>query len=752
MIKYLRRMSGVLLAAALICTAFSGCSGGGKKVGGIKAKSYDKADLGNDIPESGVIARNSAFSLEWDAENKTVSFNDLKSGRSYVNVQGFSDEVRYDEDGIPIKNNPQIESAVSVSFHDSTTLEEKTLYSYIGTNQNENISAELIENGIRVRYNFTDDKIIIPVDYTVKSDSFNISVDPSEICDDGINYVTGVSLAPFICAVRNDSSNSYLFIPDGSGAVVLPKTVSNTGKNGSIAVYGGDRAVKSFANISYTEQCYMPVFGIKSGDGGLCAIIDTAAERAYINWSVGADSLKYSSVYPYFRIMGYNLIQQARGFGRLAPESKVFNEVMNPERLSVTYYPISGENCGYNDMARIYRSYLAEKYGLAENKNEDIRLSLEIEGGIEEKKFFFGIPYTGFTRLTTLDNAKEIAEYFSDKSGGMLVRLCGFTENGLDIGKAAGGFDINGKLGGKKEAVALNNYCSEKGITLSLDFNTLLFNKNGGGYTVKKSSVLFPDYNINYSFTYDEVTRNRGSTMYFLLSRSLVPSLLEKLTAKTEKYGFEAIGVGTLGKTVYSDFKNSRTYNGDNIQEDISAAIKKLSEKRKVVMTGANDYAACTGSYIAGAPTASSGYDVTFCDIPFYSMVFKGYAPMASGAVNLAENENTALLRCIEAGVAPTYTLIYNFSRSAVTSEYAAVRSSDYMALREDIADTAAKTETVFKAISGAKPLSHKIIDSNLRSVSYDNGVTVYVNYGSKAASAGGVDIGAESFAVTGGK
>lgn len=752
MIKYLQRIAVVLLAAALICGTFSGCGEKNKKTGGIKAKSYDKANYGTDVPASGIIAKSDAFSMEWNAETKNVKFNDLKTGKAYVNVQGTSDEIRYDEDGIPIKNNPQIESAISVSFRDSTTLEEKTLYSYVGTNQNENISAELIENGIRVIYNFTDDKIIVPVDYTVKKDCFNISVDPAEICDDGVNFVTGVSPAPFICGVKNDSENSYLFIPDGSGAIIEPKTLSNSGKNGSMAVYGGDRAVKNFANVSYTEQCLLPVFGMKSGDSGLCAIIDSAAERSYINWNVGSESLKYSSVYPYFRIMGYNVIQQARGFARLAPETKIFNESLNPERLSVSYYPISGENCGYNDMAGIYRNYLEGKYGLAKKDNSDINLSIEIEGGIEEKKFLFGIPYTGLTTLTTVEQAQEMTEYFSDISDNMLVRLCGFTESGLDIGKTAGGFKINKKLGSKKDISALTDYCKKNNITLSLDFDTVFFNKGGNGYTTKKSSVLFSDYNINYGFTYDEVTRNQGSTKYFLISRSLVPDVLEKLSYQADKYGFEAVGVGTLGKTVYSDYANSKTYNCDNIQEDTLEELNKISENRKVVMTGANDYAACTGNYISDAPTSSSGYDVTAYDVPFYSMIFKGYVPMASGAVNLAADENTALLKCIEAGIAPTYTLIYDLPRSAVTSQYVVTRSSNYMSIRDNITKTAEKTKLVFKSVSGARISGHRVIDANVRAVSYDNGVTVYVNYGTEPVSVGGITVSAQGYAVTGGK
>ena len=756
MIRNLKRYICFVLIAVTLCVCFSGCGDKSETVE-VKAKSYSKAKLNMTSPESGIIAKSASFSIEWNSEKKTVKFNDLKTGKIYSNVPtGISGEIRYDDEGMPIKNNPQIESAVSVSYYDYTTMEEKTLHSYISTDQNENVSAELIDNGIRVIYNFADDSIIVPVDYTVKDDCFNISVEPSEIYDDGINYVTGVSVAPFICGVENDSKDSYLFIPDGSGAIIMPKTLSTSGTAGSMPVYGGDRAVSRFVLETYTEQCYLPIFGMKSGDTGLCAIIDSAAERSYINWNIGSSNIRYSTVYPYFRIMGYNLIKKpsgfANGFSDSSPETKAFNGSINPESLSVSYYPINGSKCGYNDMAKIYREYLIKNYGLTKNQNADIKLSLEIEGGIEDKRFFCGVPYTGFIPLTTIQQATEITEYFSDISNGMLVRLGGFTENGLNIGKLAGGFKINSKLGSENDIYEMTDYCNKNGIVLSLDFNITAFNDSGGGYGIKKSSAFFSDYNINYLSAYDEVTRNSNGVKYFLTARSLFPDILKKASVKVTDYGFNALGVGDFGKTVYSDYREKESYNCDGIQENITNGIKAIQKNSSIVMTGANDYAACAGDYITNAPTASSGYDIITYEVPFYSMVFKGYVSMSSGAVNLSADENKMLLKCIEAGISPTYTLMYNFSRDLITTGYPVTRSSEYFSLRQSIANIAMKTKAFFEAVDGAEIVNHKIVDTSVRTVKYSNGATVYINYSTENAVADGISIPAESYIVMGGK
>ena len=74
------------------------------------------------------------------------------------------------------------------------------------------------------------------------------------------------------------------------------------------------------------------------------------------------------------------------------------------------------------------------------------------------------------------------------------------------------------------------------------------------------------------------------------------------------------------------------------------------------------------------------------------------------------------------------------------------------MSIRDNITKTAEKTKLVFKSVSGARISGHRVIDANVRAVSYDNGVTVYVNYGTEPVSVGGITVSAQGYAVTGGK
>lgn len=738
------RFVSILLIFAIFSFTLTAC---GQKENIITTKDYDSQEYEN-TDLGGVVAQNSEFSLSWDNENKKVIYCSLKNGVTYTTSPADStSEPQLDADGMPIKNNPQVESAISVTYYDSIAASEQTLYSYNGAVRNGNIYTEKVENGIRVIYDFTEKEISVPVDYTIDKNCFKISVDTAEIGDSEEYPVTGVSIAPFICGIKNDSQNdSYLFIPDGSGALIYPKTTDTVGTFGSIPVYGGDNSIRTDEFHEYSEQCYMPIYGMKSGDNGLFAIINSAAERASINYSIGSSNIRYSSVYPYFRIKNYNLVDSPMKV--ISQSVMQFNENITDEPLTVSFYPLFGDNCGYNDMAKIYRDYLTESYGLKEKNSAPIKLSLEIEGGIENKKFFCGIPYTGFNKLTTVSEAKEIAEYFDYMSENLLVRLSGFGDNGLNTGKLAGGFEINSKLGNGKEISELVNFCKKSKINLSLDFDTISFNKSGNGFSIMNSVSSFSDGEPGYIQMYNNVTGTNNGTRIYLLSRALIPQVLERINGKMDEYGFRTVGLGKLGSFIYSDFNNSDTYNCNGIQEKTIEQINSVRSKRSVVLTGANDYAASVCDYIAGVPVNSSGYDFYMYDIPFYSMVFKGYVQMVSKAVNLSADTDEFLLSCIEAGVSPSYTIINNFTKETINSEFAVTRSSLFSSIREDIKADIEKLSDYFENTSKARIINHNVLSKSLRMIEYDNGVTVYVNYGNSEVMLEGTKIPAKGYKI----
>ncbi|MBO5021371.1 MAG: hypothetical protein J6D52_11965, partial [Clostridia bacterium] len=474
--KVLRTLS-LLLSVLIIISLFTGCSDDGNaKASLVTTKLYNELKQGSEIPSDGVITENDRFIMSWNSFYSQVVITDKKNGAVYSTMPIDAMEIKYDADGYEIMNNIQIESPLIVNYYNPETLSEEKLFASSDAIRDGKIFSEKIENGIKITYVFSLQEISVPVEYRLKSDSFEISVDPKEIHDNGESFVTGVGVAPFLCSLSNDSTDSYFLIPDGSGAVIKPQIIDQIGRQGGKRVYGEDITVNEFTLTSFEEKMNMPVFGQKRGDNGILAIITSSAERAYINWDIGSNAKKYSSVYPFFKIRGYNIIKRPSGFMMSLAQIPIFDDYIIEEPLTVEYRTLDKENASYSGMASAYRDYLIKNNQLKKQEESDVSGVFRLLGATEQKTFHFGIPSTKLAPLTTIEQAKEIAEYLSKNiDGEIMLELLGFGESGIDVGKLGGGFKIAGELGNKKDINSLSEFCKDNKIKLFMNFDIIGF-------------------------------------------------------------------------------------------------------------------------------------------------------------------------------------------------------------------------------------------------------------------------------------
>lgn len=439
------KLSGIislLLCAAVSVTALAGCSGNKALAGTVNTGKYS-SDLSGEYLESGKVCENDRFELYWDNTKKYVWFKEKATQTVYSTIADGAMTPVYDEDGILKKNNPLAESPILVYYLDSKTISEKYLNVAVNVLEEGETYTESIENGLRVTYDFAEAEISVPVEYTLNEDSFKATVITKDIKDNGENYVTAVALSPFFCSVKNDTENSYLFLPDGSGTLLGTATTDLIGTQGSMSVYGTDPTVQSYHLEAYKKQVSMPVFGVKNGSKALFGIITSGAAGAELAWNVGSQNVGFSAVYAFFRIRGYNLIHAPEGFTTTQVELQAFDDRINTEPLSVSYYPLTGNNADYNGMARLYRNYLTENKLLSKTEKTMPAVSIKLLGGVFMKKYIFGIPRTVLYTLTSVNDAAEITEYFSKElDGNILVNLVGFGETGLDFGKVLDGLNL----------------------------------------------------------------------------------------------------------------------------------------------------------------------------------------------------------------------------------------------------------------------------------------------------------------------
>jgi len=703
----------------------------------------------SDFRGNGMVCENERWQLCWDAAKKRVSFEDKATGVVWGPTPNEAVKTAENSDGMPVKSHPQVESDLLVYYHNPATQEEKVALSATDAVAVDGIYTQRMDNGLRVIYDFIELEIAVPVEYTIEENRFLITVRPESIADNGESYVTAVALAPFLCGIENSRKDAWMFLPDGSGALIAPTELGTVGTIGSADIYGGDLAVHAYDYLSTVQQLSMPVYGVKKGEAALLAVIDSGAEAASLAWNIGSTNIRYSSVYPVFRIRGYSLIEAPRGFSSPLTEIKVFAKEISTVPLRVAGYPLFGKSADIAGMAHTYQSYLIQHGGLTQRAKSEKYAAFKFVGGLELPGLILGLPTIKLFPLTTTDDAIHMAEELTAELGtNFYVSLVGFGTSGADVGKFAGGYTVADVLGGEKGMRELTGAFQKSGLDCFMDFNLVAFKKASSGFSKSDVAVL-PNGQIAWFSSFNTVTRDKNNDRFFLLSRDRLNDAAGTLMKRAGVLGLTGVSLDSLSHTAYSDYASQKA----GVSAEMSDAVTSLFQTvrqggLRVLADSANDYAVVAADAVIDAPLYSSGYDFSFADVPFYEMVFKGFIPMSSVSINLCADEDDALLRCVEVGISPSYTLLCNYDRELITSQHSFVFSSAFAGVKERAVRSVKELAKYLESVRGAT-ISGYTLRENVRITQFDNGVYTAVNYGNQIAETEYGDIPPRAF-VTG--
>lgn len=722
--KLIFRFISLSLVVCIIACIFAGC--GSNKKALIKLQNYENKNLVSNYFGSRVVCENDYWQLIWDDENKLVSFYDKLTG----NIWGQIPQDALNS-GAFLTNS--LKSAVYVYYRDANTLGEKYAYSSEGAVENGYVWTNVIKNGLSVTYDFFEYKFAVTVDYVLEGNSFSTIVDPAKMYDDGENYITGVSVLPFVCSTQNDTKTDWLFMPDGSGSIIKPTTMGSMGTEGQAKIYGDDLSIHEYYFESLKQDIKMPVFAAGRENGGLFAIISSGAEQSSLCWNMGSSSVGYSSIYPFFRIRGYSLEKTPSGFGWTAlSHIKLFDESVNENVFRTDYYALNAKNTNLSGMANLYRSYLTLRNKLTKSEISETAANYKFVGATIQPDFFLGIPTTKLFPLTTTKQVGEITTEISNSLGSdFSVNLVGFGNSGIDEGEVAGGFKVASKLGGWKGYKKLTESLKNIGVNSFLDFDILSLGKSGSGFSYKNDAATLPNGPAATFGKKNSVSHATYVDNYHLLSRKELPNAALKVLNLKNKLAGSGISFNSLASSIYSDYSYNDFRNCKNMANDVKTILFAVSKRNITISSAsANDYAACVSDVLTDCPISSSNYDFQSYSVPFYQMVFKGYKPMSSVSLNLTNEATDGLLTCIESGMAPSYTVVSNYENELRNSKHSFIYGSVYENQKASLIDTAKSNQEYFNSIKGAEIVDYIVVNENVRITKFSNGVYTVVNYG----------------------
>lgn len=713
--KHMLKAIALLLAICSIAVMFTGCSNG-------DALNNAYRTVEGNIPDTQLLASNSKYELHWDADGKAILYKSKDNGQYWSDIlyDAFL-EGSYSANG----NSP-----ISITVADSKTLKWDTITSYAALEESGSVVCKKIDNGIRVTYFFDNYKIAIPVDYTLREDCLNVSIDGSKILEDGDVYqLVSVSVTPLLCSVSTATEGGYLFVPSASGALMYTKETPEGARKFTGEIYGTDGARQIPNKLSDFEEIRLPVFGSAGGGKALLGIIEEGAGAASIEALAGNPKLNNSNIGAVFYFRGYDSFEYER-YGKPAGINERITDDIAQQKMSVSYYPLFGEDANYNGMAKRYREYLLEKDLLKKTDINESSYGVTLLGGTNITKSILGIPKIDTVALTTFNEADEIISSLkNDTSVAPYVRMLGYGDNGINSGTIGGGKKYISEYGTKKDLA--NLFENNSDTRIYMDYDILTYAKSGAGFSlgsdVAKTAIMYKAERFKFSPTRLKVEENP----YYLIGRKKLPETLELAIKKAKKYGNKFVSFSSLGSIAYSDYNDSKYTNKNEMNKDVANLIKTAQKNGfSVAVADANDYAAYSTDVMFDIPYKSALYSAFDQEIPFYQMVFHSYKPMYSDAINLDENPELAVAKAAAYGMGLGYTLTYSYQeQSNDLSEYGL-----YGTVYEDNAELIKQVvfekgyNKLYSATSDAELMKYTLLSSGVTESEFSNGVTVYVN------------------------
>lgn len=676
-----------------------------------------------DSLSSQVVAANSSYELSWDDFGKFVSLTDIKTGKIWSTIP-----YDYYMSGGASAN---VNSTLNISISNTENLKVDNINGYTEAYTNGRILCEAVENGLTVTYYFDRYNISVPTTYKLLDDGLEISIDPSKISEGTQYLLVSVTPAPFLCSAYNTEDGSYLFIPTGSGALMYAKETSEGDKSYIGEVYGTDGGRLLTEIPTEEEAIRMPVYGAKDSDHALLAVINEGAESAEIEATSGNNRTGLSNVSAKFYLRAYDRIASGIQLLGYSDYTKVAHKLStNPIRIS--YYPLTDDEANYNGMARRYKKYLNDNGYMNNSSNNTASYGVKFLGGVSTQELALGIPVSVLNSMTTFSDAKNITEELMGISQlSPEVMLSGFGNNGISVGKIAGGYRFSDVLGTKAQRKALEAFCSQNNISLFTDFDIVRYNESGNGFSYLFNSTKSASLRAVEQYPVEIPLREYDKdNRYRLLMRSKLNSAAKKLVKYADKQGVSGVALSSLGSIAYSDYNDEKYYVKANMEEDVMGILGSIkSASHNTAVSQPNAYAAAAADALYDVPVDNGGYLAFDQTIPFYQMVFGSAKPLYSQSVNLADNFDRQIMLSVASGSRLSFTLTNNFDVSYIENQTDKIYATVYKYNKELIETTLNKTEPFYKEIAGAGIASYEIVSDGVSKTVFDNNVVLYANH-----------------------
>ncbi len=737
----IKRVLSLVVLAVMLLGLFSGCS---EVAGELKAdapKSWTK-------PSSKKIQAQEDYVLVAESDTYKLWYYEPLFSIKLENKQtGTVMESTVSDENIQGKPNKSwtgyIQSGLVIYAIKGTV----NTYQVDMKNSKNTVETYAIQNGICAVIQFSEYKFTLAVEVTLENDELVVRIPDGSIKEEQKDtYISTISLFPMLGYSYKGEKDGYMLIPDGNGALIYLDDKEGRYSSGfSRMIYGVDYGFEQAQTSSYLWETMetvtdpnpvtAPIFGMAhtSCRQAYLAIVESGEERCSIEAHPNGVMVDYNRCFAKFLVR--DIFVQPLNNSNSGTVKTVESDRLHAD-LQVRYCLLGGDVADYSGMANAYREYLLKNDALS---NVDTSYNTRVDLlGSDREEFLLG---TTAVTMTTTENA---AAMFDE------LRALG-VHNVLSVYK--------GWQEGGVYSWPLSSYQADSSIGGTAALTDLIVEQGKQGYDIYlyNDAILVNDATTAFTFdvmkmvnkrTFKIETRDQVYDLFYYLLPSRTAENLRRFSQDMLNADINNLALAGITGSIFSYSSKGTYYSRTDTMTAYAQAVEKAGQGLNLVMENPNAYLWKYCSAYLDMPLGSSDYLYVDQDIPFLSMVLKGIIPMYSNYVNFEANKTENFLQMVESGIYPSFYLSWE-----ETSQLLYTNSSNLYSLEfQNYKDTVAQYDKALRALAdktyGAHIVDHDTLDTGIVKVSYDNGVTVYINYTEAEYTVDGITVGALSYKV----
>jgi len=629
----------------------------------------------------------------------------------------------------------RVNSALSVDFSAGGVALWESL-----TINDSHVDFRLIENGFAGAVTFGESGIGVELVVTLAGRDLLVSVPQASITEPEGVQIIALHAYPFFGATKEGDVPGYMFIPDGSGALIRYGDIRNTMVSPWRApVYGFDLGLGQ-STVSSVEPAFnitMPVFGKVHGNNAFLAIIESGDNYAEIvaytaglitefNWMFAQFTYRYTYTRPTTRDE-----TRAPAVHRLQQAPNVFD-------IGLRFRFLEGENANYVGLALAYQAYLVEKGWLTPSTEPAPPMRLEFFGGEIA-------PGTIFDQYVVMTPIADIPGY--------IARLeAQGVQNVLTVYRsfARGGslsfphrFPVDRRLGNAQTVRHTVSTLADSGVPMFFHTDYSRAYVSGG---------LFGRSDLALGINGRLFSRTVQQRSFFYLTPQAALQQARRDVNNFERFGIQHLSLETTASSLNSVFNENAVSTRADMREMLNelAGVLNPTGQGQLALYQPNAYAWPLTQLYFDIPMSSSRHLFVTDSVPFLQIVLRGHVNYYAPFANFSANWNRDLLRLVEFGAYPSFLLTgepaHLLSRTAAYYIY----SSQFDAWEDLVAEFYNRVAGALYPVRNQPIAGRAMLAPGVVKVTYGNGVEIFVNYTSQPFNYNGTSIPAEDFLVRG--